>query len=90
MVDEPRNYIQNSLSEIHKLMSSKGLLRVGVMVPALPVFKLDKVGLPVYRSYEFLTRRDIELSWIREKVQEYHQAGMCRKRLEGDRLLNDF
>jgi hypothetical protein len=90
VVDEPHNYLQNSLSEVHRLMNSEGLLRVGVMVPALPVFKLDKVILPGYRPYEFLKRRGLDMDWIRGKIQEYHQAGMCRKKLVGDRLINDF
>jgi len=90
VVEKPENYLQNSLSELHHLMNSKGVLKVGVIVPALPVFKLDKVILSKYRPYQFLERRGIEADWIREKIQEYHHAGMCRKKLVGDQLLNDF
>jgi glycosyltransferase involved in cell wall biosynthesis len=90
VVDNPLNYIQNSLSEVHKLLSEKGILKVGIMVPALPVFKLDKVADPRYRPYAFLEKRGIELDWIRLKIQEYYQAGMCRKRLVGDQIRNEF
>ena len=65
VTDSPNNYIQNSLGEIHRELSQRGLLNVGIMVPALPTFKLDKVAedkfpsLSIYRG-EILTPNGCE------------------------------
>ena len=90
VTDSPKNYIQNSLSEIHRELSQRGLLNVGIMVPALPTFKLDKVAEDKFRPYQFIERRKIDSQWLREKIDEYHQAGMCRKRLVNGTIVNDF
>ncbi len=56
------------ISEVHKLMSSQGLLRVAIINPHLPVFKLDKVADNKNEQYKFFEKRGIDKEWVEELI----------------------
>lgn len=90
VTEQPENYIAGSLSELHRDLAARGELRVAIIRPHLPVFKLDKVAVPAYDEYAFFERRGLDREWIGELVDRYHDAGYCRKRRLGDRVVNTF
>lgn len=88
--ERPENYITGSLSELHRDLAARGELRVAIIRPHLPVFKLDKVAVPAYDEYAFFERRGLDRERIGDLIDRYHEAGYCRKRRLGDRVVNTF
>jgi glycosyltransferase involved in cell wall biosynthesis len=86
----PAHYIVGSLSEVHRALNARGLLKLAILAPHLPVFKLDKVATAAYDRYRFFERRGIDRAWVEERIEEYFRAGMCRKRLVAGRVVNAF
>jgi glycosyltransferase involved in cell wall biosynthesis len=90
VVPNPKNYIVGSLSEIHRALTEHGLMKVALIAPHLPVFKLDKIVAAAYGPYGFFERRGIDRAWVEERIEEYFLAGMCRKRFVEGRVVNRF
>jgi hypothetical protein len=87
---DPRNYITGSISELHRALSARGVLRIATVRPHLPVFKLDKVAVSAFDRYGFFERRGLDRSRIESLVERYHREGVCRKRIVEDRVVNRF
>ena len=89
VIKNPSHYICGSLSEVHKLLGEKNLVKIAIVHPHLPVFKLDKVAAIEYDEYEFFDKRQIDKKMINRLIEKYYHEGLCRKRLIGGRIIND-
>ena len=65
------------------------MVKIAIVIPHLPVFKLDKVADREYDKYKFFDKRQIDKEMINSLIEKYFHEGLCRKRLIGERLIND-
>lgn len=89
VIKNPSHYICGSLSEVHKLLEEKNFVKIAIVNPHLPVFKLDKVADREYDEYKFFDKRQIDKKMIKRLIEQYYHEGLCRKRLIGGRIIND-
>ena len=89
VIKNPSHYICGSLSEVHKLLGEKNLVKIAIVYPHLPVFKLDKVADKEYDEYKFFDKRKIDKKMIYRLIEKYYHEGLCRKRLIDGRIIND-
>lgn len=86
----PENYITGSLCEIHKQLHQNGVVRIGILKPFLPVFKLDMVAADKYTEFQFFETRDIDRGRILKLIEEYNQKKFNRTRIVDGQMIKDF